>query len=108
MEFGSLDKMKITSSDPKDYLKRSGKGFIASLGIKTIGMSKKKKKESRAITNVSINDISKIINDFEKLSYEGYFHKRTKHVPTDSYFYLDHVYRLTAYRSEERYTCVIA
>ena len=36
LKFGGLDKMKITSLEPKCYLGRSGKGFIASLGIKTI------------------------------------------------------------------------
>ena len=36
LKFGSLDKMKIIPSDPKDYLGRSGKGFINSLGLKTI------------------------------------------------------------------------
>ena len=33
LEFGSLDKMKITSSYPQDDLGRPGKGLITSLGI---------------------------------------------------------------------------
>ena len=33
LKFGSLDKMRITSSEPKDNLGRSGKGLITSLGI---------------------------------------------------------------------------
>ena len=41
-----------------------------------------------AIINVSIKNISKIINEFEKLPYKGYVRKRTKHEPTESYFYL--------------------
>ena len=43
-KFGSLDKMKITSLEPKDYLVISGKGLVASLGLKTIVKSKKNKK----------------------------------------------------------------
>ena len=33
-KFGSMDEMRITSSEPKDNLVRSGKGLITSLGIK--------------------------------------------------------------------------
>ena len=33
LKFGSLDKMKITSSEPKDYLGKSGKELITSLGL---------------------------------------------------------------------------
>ena len=40
------------------------------------------------ITNVSLKDISKIIKEFKDLYYEGYVQKRSKHVPTDSEFYL--------------------
>ena len=60
----SLDKIKISSSESKEYLVRSGKVFIASLCIKTIGRSKKNKKARYAITNVSMKDISKIIKGF--------------------------------------------
>ena len=74
--------------EPKDYLERSGKGLITSLDINTIIISKKKKKERYAITNVSLKDISKILKEFEYLPYEGYVRKRSKHVSTDSYFYL--------------------
>ena len=38
------------------------------------------------ITNVSKKDISKIIKEFEKLTYEGCVQKRPKHQPTESYF----------------------
>ena len=41
LKFGSLDKMIITSSEPKDYLGRSGKGLIISLGIKAKARQKK-------------------------------------------------------------------
>ena len=70
MKFGSLDKMIITSSEPKDYLVRSGKGSITSPGLKTNVRLKKYKKERYAISNVSMKDISNIIKEFEKLSYK--------------------------------------
>ena len=41
LKFGSLDKMRITSSEPKYYLGRSGKLFIAYLGLNTNARSKK-------------------------------------------------------------------
>ena len=79
--------MRITSSDPKDYLGRSGKGLITSLGIKNNVSSEKDKKSRYAITNVSMKDISKIIKYFENVPYKGYVHKRPKYEPTESYFY---------------------
>ena len=42
-KFYSLDKMKITSSESKGKLERSGKGLIASLGFKTKARSKNTK-----------------------------------------------------------------
>ena len=36
LKFDSLDKMKIKSSDPKEYLGRSLKGLINSLGLMNI------------------------------------------------------------------------
>ena len=44
LNFVILDKMGITSSEPKDYLVRSGKGLIISMGIKHIIRSNKDKK----------------------------------------------------------------
>ena len=35
LNFGSLDKMTINSSNPKDNLRISGKGLIDSMGLKT-------------------------------------------------------------------------
>ena len=43
-KFDSLEKMRITSSDPKEYLGISVKGSINSMGIKTNVRPKKKKK----------------------------------------------------------------
>ena len=88
MNFGSLDKMKIKSSESKDYLGRSGKGLITAMGLKTIIRSKKTKKARFAITNVGLKDISKIIKEFEALPCEGYMMKKFKHTPTGSCFYL--------------------
>ena len=44
-KFDSLDKMKITSSESKVKLERSGKGSITSLGIKTKARSQKYKNQ---------------------------------------------------------------
>ena len=52
-KFDSLNKMKITSSESKGKLERSGKGLITSLGFKTKARSQKYKKVRYAIVNVS-------------------------------------------------------
>ena len=87
LKFGSLNKMKITSSYPKYYLGRSREGLIISLGL-NINL-RPKKKARYAITNVSMRDILKIINGLENFPYKGYVQKRPKHEPTESYFYLE-------------------
>ena len=65
MRFGSLDKIRITSSEPKDNLGISGKGLITSLGLKAKTRPYKYKKSRHAIGNVSMKDLSKIIKEFE-------------------------------------------
>ena len=70
LRFDSLDKMRITSSDSKDNLGRSGKGLIISLGIKAKVRPHKYKKERYAIGNVSKKDPSRIMREFETLPYE--------------------------------------
>ena len=87
LKFGSLDKMIITSSEPKYYLGRPVKGMTY-LGLKINVRSNKNKKSRYAITNVSEKDISKIIKDFEKFTYRGYVRKSPNHEPAESYFYL--------------------
>ena len=52
-KFNSLGKMKITSSESKEKLERSGNGLINSLGFKTKARSQKYKKVRYAIVNVS-------------------------------------------------------
>ena len=88
LKFDSLDKMKITSSESKRKLERSGKGLITSLGFKTKAGSQKYKKAIYAIRNVSEKDISKIIRELETIEKLSYEKKRHKHEPTHSYFHL--------------------
>ena len=72
LKFGSLDKMRITSSDPKDSLGISGKVFISSLGLKAKSRQNKYKKVRYAIENFSMKDFSIIIREFEKSPYISY------------------------------------
>ena len=58
------------------------------MGLKAKTRPKKYKEARYAIRNVDKNDLSNIIREFEKLSYESYEKKRPKHEPTYSYFYL--------------------
>ena len=83
-KFDSLDKIKITSSDSKGKLERSGKGLITSLGFKTKARSQKYKKARYVIGNVSEKEISKIIRKFEKFEKLPYEKKRPKHERTES------------------------
>ena len=80
--------MRITYSDPKDYLGTSVTGLITSLGLNNNVSSKKYKKITYVINNVSMKYILKNIKDFEKLPYKGFVRKRPKYESTDSYFYL--------------------
>ena len=89
LNFDSLEKMKITSSESKGKLERSGKGLIISLGFKAKARSHKYKKASYAIGNFSKKDLSKIIREFEKFEKIPYERNRPKHEPTDRYFYLE-------------------
>ena len=84
LKFDSLDKMRITSSESKYNLERSGKGLITSMGFKAKERTRRYKMEMHAIKTVSKKDISKIIREFEKLPYERYERKRPKCEPTDS------------------------
>ena len=72
LKFGSLEKMIITSSDPKDCLILLIKGLSTSLGIKANIRPKKYKKARYAIGSVGMKELSKIIREFEKLTYKGY------------------------------------
>ena len=76
--------MRITYSESKVQLVRSGNWLINSLSFKATRSSKKYKKSRYAIINASKRDLSKIIREFEKLPYESYDNKRPKHDPTES------------------------
>ena len=78
--------MKITSSESKVKLERSGKGLITSIGFKNKAKLEKYKKARYAIGNVSDKDPFRIIKDFEKIEKLSYEKKMTKHEPTDRYF----------------------
>ena len=88
LKFDSLDTMRITSSESKGKLERSGEGLITSLGFKAKVRPKKYKKARYAIVNVSKKDLYKIIREFDKFEKLPYEKNRPKHEPTDSYFYL--------------------
>ena len=88
LKFDSLDKMKITSSESKYNLGRSGKVLLTSLSLKSKARPKKYKKARYIIGNVSKREISKNIREFKTLPYKSSERKRPKHEPTDSYFYL--------------------
>ena len=62
LNFFNLEKMQITSSEPKYYLGRSCKGFITSLGLNIIIRSNRIKKAMFAISEVSLKYLSKINN----------------------------------------------
>ena len=66
--------MKITSSESKGKLERSGKGLITSQGFKTKLRPKKVQKARYAIGNVIKKYLYKIIRDFEKFEKLSYFH----------------------------------
>ena len=88
LKFCSLDKMIITSSEPRDNLGRSGKGLNTSLGPKAKARPKMYKTSRYAIRNVSNKYLSNIIKEFKKLPYKSYERRSPKHEPNDSYFYL--------------------
>ena len=87
LKFDSLDKIRITSPESKANLRISGKWLITFLGLKYKSSPKVYKRARYAIGNVSKKELSKIIREFEKLPYESYDKKSTKHEPTNNYFY---------------------
>ena len=87
-KFGSLNKIKTTSSESKGKLGRSGKRLVNALDLKTKVGSQKYKKASYAIVNVSEKDLSKIVKEFEKIGKVTYVKRIPKHEPNSSYFHL--------------------
>ena len=88
LKYDSIDNMRITSSESKDNVGISGKGFSTSLGLKAKVRPKRYKKARYNIGNVSKEDLSKIIREFDKLNYKSFERWRHKNEPTESYFYL--------------------
>ena len=80
--------METTSSESKVELKRSGKGLVTALDLRTKARSKRYKKASYAIGNVIMKDLSNKIKEFEKIVKVPYVKRIPKHEPTSSYFYL--------------------
>ena len=87
-KFEILDKMKITSSESKRKLERSGKELIISLGFRAKVRLQKYKTARYVIENFSEKDLSKMIRDFERFYKLPNEKKRPKHKPTDRYSYL--------------------
>ena len=100
-KFDSLDKMKITSSESKGKLDRSGKELITSLCFKAKARPQKYKRARYAIGNVSEKDLSKIIKEFEKIGKVPYVKRITKHEPTPRYFHLVRQFEKCMVRSDE-------
>ena len=82
-----MDKMRITSSESKVKLGRSGKVLTTSMGLKAKTRPKKYKMAIYAIGNVNKKDLSNITKDFGKPPYESYEKKSPNHEPTNSKFY---------------------
>ena len=59
--------METTSSESKVKMEGSRKWLVTALALKTKVRSKKYKKASYAIGNVSMRDLSNKIKEFEKL-----------------------------------------
>ena len=62
--------------------------MVTALDLKTKVGSKKYKKASYAIVNVSMKDLSNIIKEFEKIVKVPYVKRIPKYEPTSSYYHL--------------------
>ena len=88
LNFDSLDKMIITSSDSKVNFGKIKKEVDCLSVFQGQNKAKEIQNSRYAIVNVSKKDLSNNMRDFEILPYESYERKRPKHKPTNSYFYL--------------------
>ena len=86
--FDSLNNMKTTSLESKGKLERSGKGLVTALAFKSKVMLQKYKKSRYSIGNFSEKDLSKIIEEFEKIRNLTHEKKKPKHEPTHGYSHL--------------------
>ena len=69
LKFGSMEKMRIPSSEPKYSLVRPGKVLITSLCLRSKSSPNKYKKARFAIIIVNIKDLLNIISEFEKFTF---------------------------------------
>ena len=65
-KFDILNNIEITSSESKGKLRRSEKGLVTALALKTKVRSKRYKKTRYAIGNVSMKDLLNIIKGLRK------------------------------------------
>ena len=85
LELGFLEKSKVTSSGPRDYVERFGKGLTTSLNLSTRWRPKNKQKESTSTTDVDIQNFSEISEEFNDVPYPGYRRKKSKNQPTEDF-----------------------
>ena len=87
-KFDSLDKIKITSSGGKREILKIRKGVDYLYEYQDQSKVAKIKKARYSIRNFNNKYLSNIIREFEKFEKLPSEKKRSKHEPTDSYFYL--------------------
>ena len=80
--------METTYSGSKVKLGRSGKGLVTALALNNKSRLKQYKKSRYAIGNVSTKELSKIIEEFEKIVKVPYVKRISIHEPTSSYYNL--------------------
>ena len=87
-KFDNLERMETTSSESKVKMEVSGKWLVTAQALKTKARSKIYKKVRYAIGNVSMNNLSNKIKEFENIVKVPYLKRTPKHEPTLSYFHL--------------------
>ena len=70
-----LEKRKVTSSQPMDYMGITGKGMTKYLTLSTKSINKKQK-EMDYITTITNQDLRKLLKKFKNLPYMGYKKKQ--------------------------------
>ena len=78
-----MDKRKVDSSEPKDYMLRPSKGITTYLAIST-KRSNRKQKARFTITAITRQYLSKLLKKFEKSPYLGYKSKQVHNEPTEA------------------------
>ena len=75
MELSFLERIKYTSSVPRDYVGRSSKGLKTYMSISTRNSPKSKQKANFATTDVCLQSFVKILDDLKDVPYQGYKRK---------------------------------